>query len=424
MGKAKKSINPADAARKAQRKREIKKNKDDRKRARENALSKKDTGRTKQEIARLENLARLKQLDKNGQTRLATLKEDVEKIEKAKKSQGLTGAAAALAARQKQQQEQHETRKLVYDPKSGAFVPAKVKKRTTTEQVDQGDNSDSGSSSSLSSSSSGSDSDSDTDMSDSDNEGSEKDSDTEDIPLPPGPPPPSSLTGQDLTATSTSTSTSGSGSGPAGGDVNAEDSDDYDLDDIPLPPGPPPPRPFQEQLHPIRQAQAIHQNPFAGHFQPFFGMPGFPNMMIPPPPPPPGRPMFPHMHPVMNQRPHYDPRPNRTHQRPQNRRARQMDPMLKDMQEVEAEELAAELLPIAGATPEPSSSTTAGVYTPAATISAEPQLRNLQKELLGFVPAALRRKQAASRKTASLPKGARPNINAAPEVDGDDGDDE
>ncbi|KAI9030851.1 hypothetical protein CLU79DRAFT_358671 [Phycomyces nitens] len=94
------------------------------------------------------------------------------------------------------------------------------------------------------------------------------------------------------------------------------------------------------------------------------------------------------------------------------RRARQMDPMLKDMQEVEAEELAAELLPIAGATPEPSTA-----YTPAATISAEPQLRNLQKELLGFVPAALRRKQAASRKTASLPKGARPNINAAPEVD-------
>ncbi|KAI9030852.1 hypothetical protein CLU79DRAFT_681177, partial [Phycomyces nitens] len=108
MGKAKKSINPADAARKAQRKREIKKNKDDRKRARENALSKKDTGRTKQEIARLENLG----MGYVQRRLLSTLI-----------------AAAALAARQKQQQEQHETRKLVYDPKSGAFVPAKVKKK-------------------------------------------------------------------------------------------------------------------------------------------------------------------------------------------------------------------------------------------------------------------------------------------------------
>lgn len=53
----------------------------------------------------------------------------------------------------------------------------------------------------------------------------------------------------------------------------------------------------------------------------------------------------------------------------------------------------------------------------AATISAEPQLRDLQKELLGFVPAAVRRKQAAQKKTAALPKGAKPIINAAPDVE-------
>lgn len=53
----------------------------------------------------------------------------------------------------------------------------------------------------------------------------------------------------------------------------------------------------------------------------------------------------------------------------------------------------------------------------AATISAEPQLRDLQKELLGFVPAAVRRKQAAQKKTAALPKGAKPVINAAPDVE-------
>lgn len=47
-------------------------------------------------------------------------------------------------------------------------------------------------------------------------------------------------------------------------------------------------------------------------------------------------------------------------------------------------------------------------------ISAEPQLRDLEKETLAFVPAAIRRKQNAANKKASLPKEARPNINAAP----------
>jgi WW domain-binding protein 11 len=56
----------------------------------------------------------------------------------------------------------------------------------------------------------------------------------------------------------------------------------------------------------------------------------------------------------------------------------------------------------------------------APTISAEPQLRDLQKELLGFVPAALRRKQTQAKKHASLPKEARPTINAAPSIDQQD----
>lgn len=47
-------------------------------------------------------------------------------------------------------------------------------------------------------------------------------------------------------------------------------------------------------------------------------------------------------------------------------------------------------------------------------ISAEPQLRDLEKETLAFVPAAIRRKQNAASKKASLPKEARPDINAAP----------
>lgn len=59
----------------------------------------------------------------------------------------------------------------------------------------------------------------------------------------------------------------------------------------------------------------------------------------------------------------------------------------------------------------------------APTISAEPQLRDLRKELLGFVPAALRRKQTQAKKHASLPKEARPIINAAPSIDQEDKED-
>jgi hypothetical protein len=43
--------------------------------------------------------------------------------------------------------------------------------------------------------------------------------------------------------------------------------------------------------------------------------------------------------------------------------------------------------------------------------------------LLGFVPAALRRKQANAQKKAALPKGARPNINAAPTIDDEEDND-
>lgn len=63
----------------------IKQNKEDRKRVRESALSKKDVGKVRQEISRLEHLSSIGQLDKAGQTRLDGLKNDLGKIEKAKK---------------------------------------------------------------------------------------------------------------------------------------------------------------------------------------------------------------------------------------------------------------------------------------------------------------------------------------------------
>ncbi|KAI9302998.1 WW domain binding protein 11, partial [Cunninghamella echinulata] len=60
MGKAKRGINPADALRKMQRKRELKKNKEIRKSAREAGLAKKDTSKILQDIARLESLGKNK----------------------------------------------------------------------------------------------------------------------------------------------------------------------------------------------------------------------------------------------------------------------------------------------------------------------------------------------------------------------------
>ncbi|ORE08535.1 hypothetical protein BCV72DRAFT_203391 [Rhizopus microsporus var. microsporus] len=105
MGKSNRSINPADALRKKQRKRELKKNKEERKRARESVLAKKDVNKVKGEISRLEHLG----------IYICTIIS--------------TTSPSAYLARMQEQERKHEgeSRKLVYDPKSGKFVPAKKK---------------------------------------------------------------------------------------------------------------------------------------------------------------------------------------------------------------------------------------------------------------------------------------------------------
>ncbi|KAI8070173.1 hypothetical protein BDF21DRAFT_327988, partial [Thamnidium elegans] len=105
MAKSKRSMNPADAMRKQQRKRELKKNKEARKNLRENVLAKKDVGKVKQEIARLEHLGKKKN----------------------KKKIYLSQAAYAARMQENEKKTEKEARKLVYDPKSGKFVPAKKK---------------------------------------------------------------------------------------------------------------------------------------------------------------------------------------------------------------------------------------------------------------------------------------------------------
>ncbi|KAI9253113.1 hypothetical protein EDC94DRAFT_525455 [Helicostylum pulchrum] len=106
MAKSKRSMNPADAMRKQQRKRELKKNKEARKNLRENVLAKKDVGKVKQEIARLEHLVFFLCIKKRAQ------------------------AAYAARMQENEKKSEKEARKLVYDPKSGKFVPAKKKGKT------------------------------------------------------------------------------------------------------------------------------------------------------------------------------------------------------------------------------------------------------------------------------------------------------
>ncbi|OBZ68391.1 Protein saf1 [Grifola frondosa] len=76
-----KSVNPADAYRKAQRKKEIKKNKAERTKARDFALVKKDTGDLEEDIEKLEAASELSASDK---AHLTELKSELERINKKK----------------------------------------------------------------------------------------------------------------------------------------------------------------------------------------------------------------------------------------------------------------------------------------------------------------------------------------------------
>ncbi|KAG1456535.1 hypothetical protein G6F56_006807 [Rhizopus delemar] len=339
MGKSNRSINPADALRKKQRRRELQKNKDERKRARETVLAKKDVGRVKSEISKLENMASSGQLAKPDQIRLDSLKAEASKIERAKKnsSNQLTGAQAAYAARMQEHEKKHEgeARKMVYDPKSGKFVAAKKKdvKPSKKAVVDQEEDE---------SAESDSDSDSDSSSSVSSDESIEGIETEEEVAV-------------------------------VGGEERVEKKEITESDDdyeIPLPPGPPPPKPFASQV-------PIAQN-FGGR--------------RPPPPPP-----LPYH--TMPQYQHPPPQPYAYSQY-------QAPPRPSVHYEAQPTRPAVhyEAQPVRPAVHYEASATRPTVHHEAsasneakkpvvATISAEPQLRDLQKELLGFVPASVRRKQ-------------------------------
>ncbi|KAL5533547.1 hypothetical protein ACEPAG_7 [Sanghuangporus baumii] len=386
-----KSLNPAEALRKAQRKKELKKNKDQRQKTRAFNLVKKDTFELEDEINEIEKLS---ERTKAQNERLTELKSELEKITKKKEeyveehpeARNLVfkrrrdkpkdvddeeKKAEAVASERKKRNlfnknglPRHPERSIYYDPVMNpygmpppglpyaerALLPGEVDSEAEEAGKDASDSDD-------------------------------------DIPMPEGPPP------------------------------GAPSDDGESDDDIPLPEGPPPGEeensiqpPLPPGLPPLPPgAPPPVMPPFAPNLPPFLPMvsgmslppappgpiPGqsFPvaGLPVPPPPPPLGFP-FP-----QNNLPA---RPD-SHSRRGASSGWVQDP-LSDQPHRTFQAFRAERH--SGASTEntdTSASTTA-------TVSAEPQLRDFKKESTAFVPAALKRKKAGGTGGGK--------INAAPSV--------
>ncbi|ORY33948.1 WW domain binding protein 11-domain-containing protein [Naematelia encephala] len=388
-----KNANPADAYRKALKAKEVKKNKEARKQARESQTIKQDTRDIEREIKSLKDAERQKPLSAFDAERLKSLNTELAHVIKTKEAYVKahpeardrvfkTGAHSDRPKRDGDGDEDGEgkqdmshlydengrlrdpTRSIYFDPVYnpwGVPPPGMPYRERTPEESE-----------------------------------SEEDSEDEDIVMPEGPPP--------------------------GADDDDEDSDDSD--DIPLPEGPPPPK----QLPPPPPVPPAGPSGWGA---------GAPPLHLPPRPPfgvaqPMGMPPF-HAQPQMPFQPqspaqygfrppsHRPPRPPPNVQDPlsdaptqtyQGYRAAKHDLPVRPSagsSTATAESPASSSLP---AKPAPSAASLAS-----ATISAAPVLRDLRKEATAFVPRGVKRK-------AARPTPGGVSVNAAPgrgEVD-EDGD--
>ncbi|KAG9314161.1 WW domain binding protein 11-domain-containing protein [Chiua virens] len=368
-----KNLNPADAYRKAQRKKELKKNKAERTKTRDFALVKKDTRDLEDEIEKLESNPELPAPDRS---RLTGLKNELAKIMekkdeyvkehpeqrklvyRARKQEKAEDQKEAPSVEQKRNLfnkhglPRHPERSIYYDPAMNPYgVPPPgmpyVERPLTVDEVD--------------------------------NDEGVEDSD-EDIIMPEGPPP-----GADL-----------------------EDSENGSDDDIPMPEGPPPSTipsapctldPLQNITEVVAPTDQNNQLPTIHH------------SLVPPPPPsgfgggvytgppgtiPPG--FFPRR--IQSAAAIQDPLSSIPHQTYQAHRANHLPPGHPSLP----------LKPQIGPTALSSSMAHAG-----ATISAEPELRDLKKEATAFVPASLKRKKASGVPSSSKINAA-PSVNIGPET--------
>ncbi|THH20481.1 hypothetical protein EW146_g861 [Bondarzewia mesenterica] len=429
-----KNINPADAFRKAQRKKELKKNKTERAKARDFALVKKDTGELQEEIEKLSSNPTLPATD---QKRLKDLRAELENITKkkeeyvtehpehrklvfrARKSTKEKDADADAPTNPAERTRKlfdkngipiHPERSIYYDPVMNPFgVPPPgmpyLERPLRPDEIQA-------------------------------EEQEEEEGSDDGIAMPEGPP-------------------------PGAGDVEAmkEEEEESD-DDIPMPEGPPPPKPGSQPSPPYPPRPQLPPFPAQMTFSPPPGMPahpgafvgfppippgfpppppgipfvsppppppgfptgpfppsGFPQDLIPPPPPhafqhlPPPPPGFPQGFPPSRGLP---PPPPGFFSRRNQSSASLQDPLSSvPHQTYQAHRAArnAPPLPPAHGAPLPSP-----VSVDSATISAAPQLRDLKKESTAFVPASLKRKKAGAAAAAAASTAADNKINAAPSL--------
>ncbi|CAE6527753.1 unnamed protein product [Rhizoctonia solani] len=449
-----KTANPADAFRKAQRAKELKKegmfyivngavpylfllqNKEIRAKARETATLKKDTSGLETEIHELEDIGedklsstqkeRLKELRAEA-TRIRKVKQDyvtahpeqshlVRGLEpRARRLQDTTapstgGSQATPAVRSifgKNGLPLHPERSIYYDPVLNPYgMPPPgmpyVERALLPHEIEQDNVQESSRGDAL-------DEDSTMDSADS---GSDEESEDDEIILPAGPPP----SGKKETSDS---------------EPDSEDSDD----DIPMPAGPPPPKsaplpkgpPPVGLLFPPAAPYGTGFPPFPPNAPPY----AQPHAYVPPPPPgfpmatnlpypPPFMPSVPYPQQAIGreQKPRdrqlaeavravQDPLSNVPHVTYQAHQAQRYQPTPPSTGAVLSTPSQHGLPPKPGGT----SNTTAS-----ATISAEPELRDFKKEATAFVPASMRR---ATKKGTNANATSSLQINAAPNEDGD-----
>ncbi|KAI1299074.1 hypothetical protein EDD11_006494 [Mortierella claussenii] len=461
--KSGRSLNPADQYRKEQHKKEIKKNKQDRKKVREVNTALRDTT-TETELAEYEAIEQAGKLDKDGVKKLAELREKMNKIIDIKKAHGIKIRSKKTELSKPvpvAEPVRDPTRSIYYDPVLNPYgapppgqpyleYPAEAISGTVDQQQQpKRSDEDSGSDSSDDSSS---DSDTDSDSSESDSE----DLDDEDYmpPLPEGSAPTKEIQARYLERTKPKIAASPPPRIPQHPSPHHwspvhERPGMYSPRPGMYPPRPPmnaygPPMgeyapPFGNPYPPGRPGPplglahpSINMGPVPGGFPPGapvvlsgYGYPGYhegqlqhrpmrpPSQRLPPPP------RF--VKPPRTSDPQSDPM---TGHLPRDEKETKRVADQKDA--AAAKSAAAALLNSSspGQTPAahplpPKPTTTQLPVKPAlvagpASISAEPQLRNLQKELVHLVPSTIMRKRVTQKGKIGRP------VNAAPGVDEDD----
>ncbi|KAG6919052.1 hypothetical protein DXG01_009762 [Tephrocybe rancida] len=422
---AKKSLNPADSFRKAQRKKELKKNKAERSKARDFTLVKQDTWDLEDEIQNLEAAK-----DPTEQARLAELKAELEKINRKKaeyveehpehrrlvyrprRKEGEAPPEEIILSKRrifdKKGLPRHPERSIYYDAVMNPFGVAPpgmpyVERAPLPGEVWT------------------------------DEESGEED---DDIVMPAGPPPPPPLNdGEDYDVDDVEMP-----EGLPPGQANEEwlSFEDLSLASPPLPPFPPsPPLPLNTGMvglafpPPPPPPPGFHPSGLHGLPIPPPGPPSGFNMAniqpppppfgyVPPPPPPPGYPFGNQTHHGMPPPPPgffarrtqsassmQDPLSSIPHQTFQ---AHQGRPTIPPHPSLPPNPTLTTRAPPASLPNKPSADKTAELV--AATVFAQPQLRDFKKEATAFVPTALKRKRPGASASSS-------RVNAAPGMDDD-----